>query len=131
MYYPCNTDFSNNALEIKVIIQNYDDVGDDRHTSTAETAYDHYKIQFGIVVTYYVEYIFEATTQLLSNILCLLLGRHFKKYFSQINLPRFDEEHATNIYVSSIKKIEGGWCAKLSCGKNILFGALYEMETER
>ena len=46
---PCNTDFTNYALEIKVIFQNDDKFDNDCRISTAETSYEHYKGPFGII----------------------------------------------------------------------------------
>ena len=51
--------------------------------------------------------IFKATTYLEYNILGLLLGRHLKQLFYEMNLPRLTEENNTNIYILSIKEIGG------------------------
>ena len=59
--YPCDTDFTNDVLYIKMTFQNYDKVDGDRPISTSKTYYENYKGPLGLVFTDFAKSIFKAT----------------------------------------------------------------------
>ena len=52
------------------------------NTTEQDTDYEHYSRLLVLIPTCSVKYIFKATTQLVSNFICLPLWRHLNYYFT-------------------------------------------------
>ena len=94
--YPYEPAFINDVLQIKVILQNDDDIDDGQHIIISDTTYDHYKGQFFLVIIYHSKATFKDYAQMASNFICLPFGSNFKSQFYQMCFPRITEYNYTN-----------------------------------
>ena len=62
------SDFSNDTLEINMLLPKDDEISDDCQISGAGTTYNLHKVSFGLVITDHAEAIFKYTTQLKHSI---------------------------------------------------------------
>ena len=88
LYYPCGTEFTNDALQFNVIFQNYDKVDYEQYIITAETAYHNYNGPFDLVVRYCIKFTFNAADQMISNLYCIIFRRHYKFLVYPDGLPK-------------------------------------------
>ena len=86
-----------------------------------------HRVPLGLISNYHVKSTFKATAHMISNLLYLILKRHPKLWFNQINCLTLAEENFTNILFSFSEEIGGNYCDNTFFRKKFLFGTVYGM----
>ena len=96
-----------------MIFQNDGKFYDEHHISNTETAYEHYKGKFDLVIIYCIEATLKATAHLIYNIYYIILRRHSRYWFIHMNPLVIFEMKFSLTFFSFPDGIGEHWCEQV------------------